>query len=351
MPRRTDGPLNRRLIGVGVVLLIVFTLLAYGSVLKNDFVNYDDEVYIVQNAPVLSGPVSATLRWAMTATVNSNWHPVTRISHSVDVHLFGLNSAGHHLHSVLLHAMNAVLLFLLLSYATGSANKSFVVAALFALHPLNVESVAWAAERKTVLSACFFFLALAAYDRYARRPRWTWFLAVAGMFAIGLASKPMILTLPCVLLLLDVWPMRRFEGWSEPGVYPQYQWNKLLAEKAPLLLLSLASAIVTVAVQKEAMNPILLRDRGGKCADFVCALHREGLLAEPPGGVLPHGTARILVGCCLIRCIDLCLGVVLESTETAALVGCGMVVLPWHVTSSDRADPGWRASHGRPVSV
>ena len=150
-----------------------------------------------------------TIKWAFTSTDAANWHPLTWLSHALDYQLFALNPAGHHLDSVLIHALNAVLLFLLLEWITKRVGPSLLVAALFAVHPINVESVAWVAERKNVLSTLFFFLAIAAYAWYAQKPGWRRYLLVAALFAAGLMAKPMVITLPFVLLLLDYWPLER----------------------------------------------------------------------------------------------------------------------------------------------
>jgi protein O-mannosyl-transferase len=227
-----------------VFLLVLATLLLYEPSLHNAFVNYDDPGYITQNFNVA---------WALTATVEANWHPLTWISHMADVQFFGLNPAGHHLTSVLLHMLNVVLLFVLLLRATGFVWRSGVVAALFALCPLNVESVAWIAERKSLLSTAFLLLALLAYGWYVRHPGAARYLLVAALFALGLMAKPMIITLPFCLLLADYWPLQRIgaPGLHEPGT-PVFAGNlfKLTAEKIPLLALSLGSALVTVYAQR-----------------------------------------------------------------------------------------------------
>lgn len=237
------------------LLLIAATLALYNPVNRHPFVNFDDDRYITNNLQVRAGLSWDTIRWAFTTTAQANWHPLTWISHALDYQLFRLNPAGHHYTNVLLHATDAVLLFLLLQSATGFTWRSLMVAALFALHPLNVESVAWVAERKTVLSMLFFLLALAAYDRYARRPGGLRYLAVAFLFSLGLMAKPMVITFPLVLLLWDYWPLRRmFPGDASPAS-PQaaaanpFAW--LILEKLPLLGLSAASALITMKAQRE----------------------------------------------------------------------------------------------------
>ncbi len=233
--------------------LAIITLCLYSQVVGHPFINYDDNGYITENAHVKAGLTWQTLVWSFTATEQANWHPVTWLSHALDCQLFGLNAGGHHLTNVLLHVVNVLLLFLLLRRATGEAMLSFVVAALFAAHPFNVESVAWVAERKNVLSTMFFLLTLAAYGWYVRGPGWKKYLAVALPFVCSLMSKPMLVTLPGVLLLLDYWPLQRVKNWipaSKHFPVPQASASRLLLEKLPLILLSAASATVTVLAQK-----------------------------------------------------------------------------------------------------
>ena len=234
------------------LLLAVLTLALYNPVNRHPFANYDDDRYVVNNPHVRQGLTADTFTWALTATEQANWHPLTWMSHALDCSLFRLNPAGHHFTSILLHVVNVILLFLLLMWATERLGPSLFVAALFALHPINVESVAWVAERKNVLCMMFFFLTLWAYGWYARKPDWKRYLAVAALFAAGLASKPMVITLPFVLLLLDYWPLARVRGAnaaaSEP--LPAFPWSRLALEKLPLLALSAASAVITMRAQQ-----------------------------------------------------------------------------------------------------
>lgn len=225
------------------LLLSALALALYNPANRHPFVNYDDDRYITENPHIRQGLTANTVEWALTSTEQANWHPLTWMSHALDVSLFGLNPAGHHFTSVLLHAINVVLLFLLLTGATGRAGPSFFVAALFAVHPINVESVAWVAERKNVLCTLFFFLTLYCYGWYVQKPNWKRYLAVLGLFVAGLASKPMVITLPFVLMLVDYWPLQRFRSPKPPPV------SRLVFEKIPLLALSVASAIITVQAQ------------------------------------------------------------------------------------------------------
>ena len=223
------------------LLLFFGTAALYVPALKNGFVNYDDPAYVTQNPQVAEGLTARSLAWAFASTAEANWHPLTWISHMLDVQAFGMSPEGHHAQSVFWHAVNVVLLFLLLTKATGFAGRSAVVAALFAAHPLNVESVAWIAERKTVLCTFFFLLALGAYGWYAKRPRADRYLLVAIVFALALIAKPMAITLPFALLLIDFWPLQRF---------PATSFERLSIEKIPLFLLSVGSAVITVYAQR-----------------------------------------------------------------------------------------------------
>ena len=235
------------------LLLVVITLGVYNQVNHHPFVNYDDDRYVTENPHVRAGLTWQTFTWALTATEQANWHPLTWMSHALDCQLFRLNPAGHHLTNLLLHALNVVLLFLLLVWGTGRTGPALFVAALFALHPINVESVAWVAERKNMLSTLFFLLALGAYGWYTLKPDWRRYLAVTTMFVLGLMSKPMVITLPCVLLLLDYWPLNRIVGWSAPGSVLRIKpaaFSRLVLEKIPLLALSAASAVLTMQAQQ-----------------------------------------------------------------------------------------------------
>ena len=234
------------------LLLALVTLALYNPVNRHPFVNYDDDRYVINNPHVRQGLTLDTIAWALTSTEQANWHPLTWMSHALDYSLFRLNPEGHHFTSILLHALNVVLLFLLLVWATGRFGPSLFVAALFAIHPINVESVAWVAERKNVLCTTFFFLALWAYGWYARKPGYGRYLAVAGLFVCGLASKAMVITLPFVLLLIDYWPLDRVartDDEPERSV-ARLSWTRLVLEKLPLFAISLAGAFITMQAQR-----------------------------------------------------------------------------------------------------
>jgi tetratricopeptide (TPR) repeat protein len=244
------------------MLLVVVTLIAYWPVLRCGFVEFDDPAYVSENTHVQQGLTWAGLFWAISSTEQFNWHPLTWISHMADTSLFGHGPAGPHAVNLLLHVANSALLFLLLTRFTGALWRSGLVAALFALHPLHVESVAWISERKDLLSAWFFFLTLWAYGEYtgvrnahaAQRPPGkvrAWYLAALALFGLGLASKPMLVTTPFVLLLLDFWPLRRFPSADAPTPTPQPTLKLLLLEKTPFLTLAIASSLITVFAQKQ----------------------------------------------------------------------------------------------------
>jgi tetratricopeptide (TPR) repeat protein len=243
-----------------MLALILLTLAAYAPVRGNDFVNYDDDLYVTRNGMVVRGLTPSSVAWAFTSTSRSNWHPLTWLSHMLDCQLFGLDPAGHHATSVLLHLINVVLLLTLLHAATGAFWRSLVVAGLFALHPLNVESVAWIAERKNVLSTVFAWWVVLAYGAWVRRPSPMRYALVMLALVLGLMAKPMLVTWPFVLLLWDVWPLGRF-SLAAPD---RAAALRLVREKVPLFLVAFASAAVTFVVQR----------RGGAISDDVPPLWR-----------------------------------------------------------------------------
>jgi tetratricopeptide (TPR) repeat protein len=238
------------------IFLAAIIWLVFGQTLRHDFVNYDDPEYVFKNAQVVRGLTLEGIAWAFTHVHSSNWHPLTWISHMLDCQFYGLNPGGHHLTNTLLHAATAILLFLVLRQMTGALWRSAFVAAIFAIHPLRVESVAWVAERKDVLSGLFFMLIIAAYVRYARAPRSPFHYGLVVLFfALGLMCKPMLVSMPFVLLLLDYWPLNRFATLPQDGGQPRIP-RRLLLEKLPLLGLVIASCIVTLFAQRESMAPV-----------------------------------------------------------------------------------------------
>jgi protein O-mannosyl-transferase len=263
------SPSREKNVVVYALLLVAATLVFYNPVVRNQFVDFDDLSYIVKNNHVLSGVTWTTVKWSFSTFRDGNWHPLTWLSHALDCQIFHLNPIGHHYTGLLLHTTSAVLLFLLLWRATGFIWSSLIVAALFALHPTNVESVAWAAERKNVLSMLFFLLALLAYDRYARGGGRYLYWLVSGLFAIGLLAKAQIVTLPFVLLLWDYWPLQRLNSASatngsataapattgpaedgSPAPPAPRSFQYLVMEKWPLFVLAAADSVVTVMAQR-----------------------------------------------------------------------------------------------------
>jgi len=246
------------------LLLTGLSLAVFSHTIYYNFVNFDDDVYIYNAPAIRAGLTLQGIAAAFISPHAGNWHPLTTLSHMLDCGLYGLNAGGHHATNVVLHTIAALLLFRVLQQMTGAFWKSAIVAALFAIHPLHVESVAWVSERKDVLSAVFFFLMLDAYVRYARASSITRYLVVTALFVAGLMSKPMLVTAPIVLLLLDYWPLRRFEQVSPTrGKAKILQSGNqrriirgLFLEKIPLLIFSAGAGIVTFVLQKRSVGAL-----------------------------------------------------------------------------------------------
>jgi Flp pilus assembly protein TadD len=237
-----------------VLLLIIAITSIYLPVHHHPFFGVDDAIYVDHNPHVQSGLNWNTLKWASTSRIGGEWHPLTWLSHALDCQIFGLNPAWHHDTNVLFHALNAVLLFWVLKRATNSTGCSFVVAALFAVHPINVEPVAWVAERKTLLSMLFFLLALDAYRGYARDPRETRYWIVVVLFCLGLMCKPQVIMLPLILLLWDYWPLgrmfaieQRFPSGTLSAILAGKSFSSLVKDKIELFALSAVGALSTMA--------------------------------------------------------------------------------------------------------
>ena len=256
------------------LLLAAVTLTLYWPVQHFEFVNFDDGLYVTGNRHVQGGLSMEGLTWAFTSFHAGNWHPLTWISHMADFEAYQLNAGGHHWTNVLIHTVSTVLLFLVLSSMTGVLWCSALVAALFAIHPLHVESVAWVSERKDVLSGFFWILTMGAYTHYVRHPTIGRYLIVFGSFVLGILSKPMMVTLPFVLLLLDYWPLGRFSGVNT--AFDKWLWQgtesgkvavlRLALEKFPFLITVIASCIITIYAQRSTHslaslgnNPIEVR--------------------------------------------------------------------------------------------
>lgn len=248
--------LHDRWLVLGVcVFLAAITWFVFGQTRAFQFINFDDNEYVFKNAQVARGLTMEGIAWAFTHVYAANWHPLTWLSHMLDAQFYGLNPGGHHLTNVVLHGATAVLLFLVLRNMTGALWRSAFVAAVFAIHPLRVESVAWVAERKDVLSGLFLVLALGAYVRYARQPSGARYGMVMLLFALGLMCKPMLVTLPVVLLALDYWPLNRLNP-TGAGTKNVPGPRKLVLEKLPLLALAAASSLATLFAQQAALQPL-----------------------------------------------------------------------------------------------
>jgi len=258
---------HRQALGV-CIILVAITWLVFGQTIRYDFVNYDDNEYVYANPAITSGLTPQGIIYAFSGRHAQNWHPLTTLSHMLDCQLWGVHAGGHHFTNIVLHTIAVVLLFLVLKQMTGAIWQSAFVAALFAIHPLRVESVAWISERKDLLSAVFFMLTLDAYARYARSPSIGRYLTMSILFALGLMSKAMLVTVPLVLLLLDYWPLKRFAGGLSS--------KRLILEKVPLFMLSAAAGVAALLLQRSSMAaveklPLVWRIGNGlvSCAIYV----------------------------------------------------------------------------------
>ncbi|HSV27020.1 MAG TPA: hypothetical protein VLH60_03925, partial [Sedimentisphaerales bacterium] len=263
-------PGQRRLVAALAVGLALATTAAHFGIAWNDFISFDDFEYIIDNHHVRQGLSLANVKWAFTSFYAGNWHPLTWLSHMLDVELFGLRPGGHHLANLAIHVASTILLFAFLQWTTKSPWASAFVAALFALHPLRVESVAWASQRKDTLSVFFWMATMLAWAWYAGRPCISRYFAAAAMLALGLMAKPMIVTLPFALLLLDYWPLNRFG--------PRGLWNtttlKLIAEKIPLMAMSAGAVLLTLAAQEGAIVSVSTIDVGTRAMNAILSYGR-----------------------------------------------------------------------------
>jgi tetratricopeptide (TPR) repeat protein len=244
-----------------LLLIAVLTVVVYWPVLHNGFIDFDDDVYVTSNMMVRQGLTLKGVTWAFSTFHAANWHPLTWLSHMLDVELFRQNPMGHHATSLLLHTVNSLLLCGLLFNLTGFAGRSLIVALLFAIHPLHVESVAWIAERKDVLSTTFWLLTMWAYAGYARKRCVTRYLSVAVLFALGLLAKQMLVTLPVILLLMDYWPLGRIAPRRGERAENQLSILALLGEKIPLLVISAAASLAILRAHASA-NALFKADEG-----------------------------------------------------------------------------------------
>jgi tetratricopeptide (TPR) repeat protein len=280
-------------------LLVAVTLVTFYPVLSCDFVDYDDPNYVSENLSVQAGWTVAGFRWAWTTFQEGNWHPLTWLSLMADTQLFGTRPWGYHLINLLLHLANTLILFVLLKRLTRMVWRSALVAAMFAVHPLHVESVAWISERKDVLSAFFGLLAMLAYARYARKPSLASYLAVFVGMALSLLAKPMLVTLPFLFLLLDYWPLERWR----PADGKAVPWSRMVLEKVPFLILSVASCVVTVLAQHsggalKSLTQITLPERLGNALLSYVQYLRQMLVPVDLAAFYPRseGQGAMVVG-------------------------------------------------------
>jgi tetratricopeptide (TPR) repeat protein len=321
------------------LLLAGLTATVYWPVSGHPFLPFDDDKFITGNRFIRGGLSVASVRWAFTTLHLANWHPVTWVSHLLDVTLFGLAPGPHHLESVFWHAAAAGLLLAFLRAVTGRLLPSFVVAALFALHPLHVESVAWVTERKDLVSGVFWMLALWLYVRYARKPGAGLYLAVLGSFALALMSKPMVVTLPVVLLVLDVWPFgrHRVAGAGGAGGSRLAALRTLLVEKIPLFLMSAATSVAAIVAQSRAGTPVPLENfpltvRVGNALTSIATYLLKAFWPQPLAIYYPH-PGHALPGWRITGAALLVLALAVAATRSfrrRPFLACGLL---WYVVS------------------
>jgi tetratricopeptide (TPR) repeat protein len=311
---------DRRIRIAVCIFLTAIVWLVFAQTLRHEFINFDDNVYVYDNTEVSRGLTVEGLKWLVTHSHAHLWHPLTTLSHMLDCQFYGLRPGGHHFTNVLLHNLAAVLLFLVLAEMTGSLWVSAFVAAIFAIHPMRVESVAWVAERKDVLSAVFFMLTVGAYARYAQAPNAARYIIMSILLACGLMSKATFVTVPLVLLLLDYWPLRRWRSLQD--------WRKLIVEKIPLFALSAVAALITVYVQTVTMAsleqlPLLARIKNA--AVSIVAYLRQTFWPTDLAILYPHphdqlNTVVVIASTLLIVAITLA-AILLRQTRPYLFVG------------------------------
>ncbi len=320
-----DTKTDFRIVFLVCLCLVAVIIIPYFQVINFDFVGYDDELYITENPYVQKGISLEGLKWAFTTFHSANWHPLTWLSHMLDCELYGLNSGAHHWTNVEFHIANTVLLFLILFMMTGALWRSAFVAALFALHPLHVESVAWVSERKDVLSTFFGLLTIAAYCRYVKKTSAKYYILVIAFLSIGLMAKPMLVTLPFVLILLDYWPLKRFQykdnGHLPSKITPRFEFkgnNRFILEKIPFFIPVVISCILTFIAQRSesAVTPLGalgLKDRIANAlvsyVNYVLKIFWPSKLAvfyPHPGNSLPEWQ---IIGSALLIVVAILLGI------------------------------------------
>jgi tetratricopeptide (TPR) repeat protein len=272
MASRTQRKSAPQYVPFGVCIALALLIwIVFGQTLHHEFTNYDDTDYVTRNAQVGRGLTWEGFAWAFTHLHAANWHPLTWLSHMLDAQFYGINAGGHHLTNLILHSATTILLFLFVRQMTGALWRSAFVAALFAIHPLHVESVAWVAERKDVLSGLFFVLTLMAYVRYTRAADGRRYGLTLLFFALGLMAKPMLVSVPVILLLLDYWPLARLPSLGLTTPEERKTAWRLLREKLPFIILVAASCVVTLLAQREAIVPATGLDAGSRFANAIVA--------------------------------------------------------------------------------
>ena len=364
-PVAVSGSRSRYQILVICGLLLLAVGLVFGQTVRHEFVNFDDPEYVCENPQVSAGLTAHGITWAFTQSHGANWIPVTWVSLMLDCQLYGLNAGGHHLTNVLLHAVTVVLLFLVLQWMTGCLWPSALVAVLFAVHPLRVESVAWVTERKDVLSGLFFMLTLGAYVGYARhRFSLGRYLAVMVFFALGLMAKATLVTLPLVLLLLDYWPLgRTTPAATRDTPVPSGGRGdrfallmRLLLEKVPLLALVAVSCVVTVWAQREALVPIeqlpLWWRMGNALVSYVTYLgqffYPVGLAVLYPRPSLDLPFWKVFGA--LLVLVSITAGSAALAAQVSVPAG-GLAVVLGNAAAGDRASAIWSSGGGRPFQL
>jgi len=295
------------------LILALLIFLSFGQAIQFDFINFDDSGYVYNNPHISGGVTWDGIVWSLTHSHGANWHPLTSLSHMIDCQFFGLNPAGHHLINLLLHVVTAIVLFLSFRSMTGRVWRSALVAALFAIHPLRVESVVWIAERKDVLSGMFFVLTLWAYARYVRCAfSWCRYLSVLLFYLLGLLSKPMLVTLPAVLFLLDFWPLNRMSGSGNARVSLRH----LILEKLPMVIFALIICLTTIWAQSDALSKIdvsLFYRIANAAVSYVVYLKQMvwpfglALVYPHPGSDLPVWQAGLAASLLFAISVSVCL--------------------------------------------
>ena len=315
-----DKASNKYHCGLVCLMLAITTLVVFWQVLNHDFIDFDDDLYVTKNSNVQAGLTWQGIKWAFKTNHAYNWHPLTWISHMFDCELYGLKPAGHHFTNVLFHVANTLFLFVVLKRMTGQLWPSAFIAALFALHPLHIESVAWVSERKDVLSTFFWLLTMWLYVRYTERPRFGTYLPVMVALGLGLMAKQMLVTLPFVLLLLDYWPLRRFpqaprKRHRQKGAAPTASLSHCFVEKIPLFILSAVAIVIVLFVQSKmtlvksaALIPIKYRLANTLVAytKYITKMFwpvNLGILYPHPGSDLPLW--QVLAAACVLLSISI----------------------------------------------